>query len=172
MKSKEIKELVVRATERDAEAFTGLMQYFTKDMYRTAIAILRNSEDAADAMQDTVLACWEKIGSLREACYFKTWMTRVLINKCYDIQKQRIDKVSMDECEELAADDDDSLRELQEVLDVLEERYRLPLTLFYGEGYKIREIAQILDIPQSTVQTRLSRGRAKLAAYYEDREDA
>ena len=172
MKSKEIKELVVRATEHDAEAFTGLMQYFTKDMYRTAIAILRNSEDAADAMQDTVLACWEKIGSLREACYFKTWMTRVLINKCYDIQKQRIDKVPMDECEELAAGEDHSQRELQEVLGVLEERYRLPLTLFYGEGYKIREIAQILDIPQSTVQTRLSRGRAKLAAYYEDREDA
>lgn len=153
MTTLEIRRLVVKAKRHDPDAFTMLMQYFAKDMYRTAIAILLNDEDAADAIQDTILACWEKIDTLREERYFKTWMTRILINKCYDIRKQRVDKVSIEECEELVASEHDSNRELKEILSQLQERYRLPMMLFYGEGYKIAEIAKLLNIPQSTVQT-------------------
>lgn len=171
MKIVEIKRLVGKAKEHDPDAFTMLMQYFAKDMYRTAIAILMNREDAADAIQDTILTCWEKLETLREARYFKTWMTRVLINKCYDIKKQRVDKVSLEECEELPAGEENQEDELYEVLSQLDERYRIPMMLFYGEGYRIAEIAQMLDIPKSTVQTRLARGRAKLGTYYENREE-
>lgn len=153
MTTLEIRRLVVKAKRHDPDAFTMLMQYFAKDMYRTAIAILLNDEDAADAIQDTILACWEKIDTLREERYFKTWMTRILINKCYDIRKQRVDKVSIEECEELVASEHDSNRELKEILSQMQERYRLPMMLFYGEGYKIAEIAKLLNIPQSTVQT-------------------
>lgn len=64
------------------------MQLYMKDMYRTAIAILMNDADAADAIQDTILSCWEKLDTLREPRYFKTWLTRILIHKCYDIKKQ------------------------------------------------------------------------------------
>ena len=56
-----------------------------KDMYRIAIAILMNDEDAADDLQDTILTCFEKLYTLKKAEYFKTWMTRILINHCYDI---------------------------------------------------------------------------------------
>jgi len=71
-----------------------------KDMYRTAIAILANEEDAGDAMQDTILSCWEKIGTLKKAQYFKTWLTRILINHCYDILRQKTGYVDLDQCEE------------------------------------------------------------------------
>ena len=168
MSTIEIRKLVVKAKKHDPDAFTLLMQWFSEDMYRTAIAILINDEDAADAIQDTILACWEKIDTLREERYFKTWMTRILINKCYDIKRQRMDKISIEECEELIASDHDPNRELKEILEQLQERYRLPLMLFYGEGYKIAEIAQLLKIPQSTVQTRLARGREKLAACFKE----
>lgn len=171
MNAIEINRLVVKAKEHDPDAFTLLMQYFAKDMYRTAIAILMNDEDAADAIQDTVLTCWEKMETLREIRYFKTWMTRVLINKCYNIKKQRVDKVPMEECGELAASDSNQSDELNEILSQLDEKYRLPMMLFYGEGYKIAEIAQLLSIPQSTVQTRLARGRKKLTTYFEDRKE-
>lgn len=171
MNAIEIKRLVLKAKGHDPDAFTLLMQYFAKDMYRTAIAILMNDEDVADAMQDTILTCWEKMETLREVRYFKTWMTRVLINKCYDIEKRRVDKVSIEECGELVASESNQNDELNEILSQLDERYRLPMMLFYGEGYKIKEIAQLLDIPQSTVQTRLSRGRAKLTTYFEDRKE-
>ena len=161
----EINRLVIRAMGHDPDAFILLIQSFSKDMYRTAIAILMNDDDAADAIQDTILTCWEKIGNLREARYFKTWMTRILINKCYDIKKQRIDKISIEECQELTADECDQINEINEILLQLEERYRLPMMLFYGEGYKTAEIAQLMNIPKSTVQTRLARGREKLAKY-------
>lgn len=164
----EIRKLVVKAKQHDPDAFTKLMQYYTKDMYRTAIAILLNDEDVADAIQDTILVCWEKMDTLREERYFKTWITRILINKCYDIRKQQVDKVSIEECEELVASEHDSNRELKEILSQLQEHYRLPMMLFYGEGYKIAEIAKLLNIPQSTVQTRLARGREKLATYLKE----
>ncbi|MCH5255399.1 MAG: RNA polymerase subunit sigma-70, partial [Lachnospiraceae bacterium] len=85
MKSSETKFLVKKAQRHDKNAFTELMQRYMKDMYRTAIAILMNEEDAADALQDTILTCWEKLYTLKKAEYFKTWMTRILINHCYDI---------------------------------------------------------------------------------------
>ena len=63
MKSSETKFLVKRAQGHDKDAFTELMQLQMKDMYRTAIAILMNEEDAADALQDTILTCFVfKIG--------------------------------------------------------------------------------------------------------------
>ena len=74
MNDKEIVNLVKKAKGNDTDAFTELMNFYMKDMYRTAIAILMNDEDAADAIQDTILACWEKLRMLREIKLFKTWM--------------------------------------------------------------------------------------------------
>lgn len=71
----------------------------------------------------------------------------------------------MEEYEEPAVYDKYNL-ELKEALSILDEKYRIVMTLFYSEGYHIDEIAKILKIPKSTVQTRLKRGRDKLARDY------
>lgn len=162
---KEVNNLVKRAKGHDPDAFTMLMQQYASDMYRVAIAILMNDEDAADAIQDTILACWEKLGNLKDNKLFKTWMTRILINKCYDIRKERERLTGMEDYEEPVAREDSNF-EFKEMLSILDERYRIPLELFYGQGYKIDEIADVLHIPKSTVQTRLARGREKLAVHY------
>lgn len=60
MQSKETRNLVEKARKKEPDAFTELMQLYMKDMYRVALAILMNDEDAADAIQDTILVCWEK----------------------------------------------------------------------------------------------------------------
>lgn len=85
---KQTDDLVKRAKRHESEAFTELMQLYMTDMYKVAYAILMNDEDAADAIGDTILICWEKINQLVKIQYFKTWMTRILINKCYDIRKK------------------------------------------------------------------------------------
>ena len=157
--------LITKAKRRDADAFTQLMQFYMKDMYRVALAILMNDEDAADAIQDTILACWEKIHSLKKTQYFRTWMTRILINKCYDIRKKNQRFRGLVEYEEPVKEDSYNF-ELKEALMTLGEKYRIVMMLFYGEGYHIDEIAAILKIPKSTVQTRLHRGRKKLEEYY------
>lgn len=65
-------------------------------MYKVAKAILKNDDDVADAMQETILTCWEKIDSLKKEDYFKTWMIRILINQCNSIYRKR-KKLVLDE---------------------------------------------------------------------------
>ena len=56
-----------------------------QNMYKVARSILLRDEDVADAISDTILVCWEKIDTLKKNRFFRTWMTRILINKCNDI---------------------------------------------------------------------------------------
>ena len=86
MQTEKTEQLIIRARQREPDAFVQLMQLHMKDMYKVSLAILMNDEDAADAIQDTILTCWEKIHTLRQMQYFHTWLTRILINKCYDIR--------------------------------------------------------------------------------------
>lgn len=139
---------------------------YMQDMYRTAVAILMNDEDAADAIQETILACWEKMDTLQYTKYFKTWMTKILIHKCLDIRKKQEKIIPMEDYEEPAVEDAYNI-ELKEALETLGEKYRLIMMLYYGEGYRVQEIADFLGMPVSTVQTRLDRGRKKLREYYQ-----
>lgn len=159
--------LVRRAQNRDAAAFTELMQSQMQNMYKTARAILQNEEDAADAISDTILVCWEKLFQLKQASYFRTWMTRILVNKCNDIHRKKEKLWLTGEVPEQSAKDAgfDNI-EWNEALNMLDEKYRLVIMLYYVEGFRSSEIADILEIPESTVRTRLARGREKLAVDY------
>lgn len=163
-----MKNLIERAKRGDPDAFTELMQSQMQNMYKTARAILMNDEDAADAIQETILACFEKLGTLRENRYFKTWMTRILINKCYDLIRHNQGLVFTEELPEQTRENDICNLELKEALNALDEKYRLVMVLHYSEGFRTDEIAQMLNIPGSTVRTRLSRARAQMADYYKD----
>ena len=167
MHSLEEKRLIRKAKQQNAEAFTSLMQMHTKDLYRIGMAILKNDQDVADAIQDTILSCWEKMKSLKSDKYFKTWLTRIMINKCYDIQKRSVSYVEINQIEEIHEKEQQNT-ELKNAIEILDEKYRVPIVLYYSFGYKTNEIAQIMDIPISTVQTRLQRGRKKLLSYLKE----
>ena len=160
-------ELVQRARQRDADAFTQLMQSQMQHMYKTARTVLYNEEDIADAISDTILACWEKLGQLKDNTYFRTWMTRILINKCNDILRKNRRLCITDQVPEAAAKESgyEDL-EWQDAFSHLDERYRLVLMLYYVEGFKTSEISKILKCPESTVRSQLARGRERLAKLY------
>lgn len=84
-----MEELINRALAGDGEAFTQLMEGQKQILYKVARSYLHSDADAADAIGDTVLACWEKLPALRQPAYFRTWLTRILIRKCQDILRQR-----------------------------------------------------------------------------------
>lgn len=156
--------LIEKARAREADAFTELMTGQMQHMYKTAFAILANDEDAADAISDTILTCWEKLERLKETRYFRTWMTRILVNKCYDILRKKELLVAEETLPDIAVQERSyEVTEWKEAISRLDEKYRVIMTLYYVEGFLTREISEILDIPESTVRTRLARGREKLA---------
>ncbi len=156
--------LVRKAKQGDPDAFTELMQSQMQNMYKAARSVLYNDEDVADAISETILACWEKIWQLKEEDYFRTWMTRILINKCNDILRKQRNIMLVEEIpEQLSYDRKYENVEWEEALESLDEKYRLIMLLYYVEGFKIGEIGDILSMPESTVRTRLARGRQRLA---------
>lgn len=157
-------ELVKRAKSGDEEAFIRLMELQSDCMYKMAKTILKNEEDVADAMAETVLVCWEKLSTLKENRYVKTWMIRILMNKCYDLLRKKELLLTEDTVSEADAREDGyGMAEWEQVLQGLDEKYRLVMLLYYVDGFKIREVSEILDIPAATVKTRLVRGRKQLA---------
>ena len=129
-------------------------------MYRVAWSILRNEADVQDALQDAVLKAWEKRDKLREEKYFRTWMTRILINVCYDTQRMHRKIVPLDRIPVQSSSAPDL--DLAMALEVLPEKLRLPLVLCYSEGMTYEEAADVLRIPMTTLRGRLRRGKKEL----------
>lgn len=154
--------LVKKAQQGDGRAFIELMEVNKQNMYKIARSYFSNEEDIADAIQDTIESCYKSLPYLDKTEYFRTWLTRILINKCIDIIKKNKRERPVDvfpEQGEICMD----LRhcEFEELMRSLDEKYRTILLLYYGEGFKISEIAQLLDMEENTVKTRLARGRQK-----------
>ena len=73
-------DLIKKAIHGDADAFLELMDVNSLAMYKVAKGILGNDDDVADAVQNTILTCFEKLNTLKKPRYFKTWMIRILMN--------------------------------------------------------------------------------------------
>lgn len=160
-----MKTLVKRAKSKDAEAFISLIEECKMTLKRVAIGYLGNDEDAADAIQDTILSAYEHIGDLQKDEYFKTWLVRILINHCTRIWRANKNKVSMEEGFENTtgrADTAKSEMEFRELLFSLPEESRVIFQLYYGEQFTTREIADILNMKENTVKSRLHRGKEQL----------
>lgn len=143
--------------------FTTQVLEAEKSLYHIAKSILRNDEDCADAMQNAVLHAYEKLHTLRNEKYFKTWLTRILINECNHIIRSRKELIPYEdyfETQEPAKQENYS--EVFEAVMELDSTYRIPLVLFYVEGFSIKEICRILNLSQGTVKTRLYRSRKLL----------
>ncbi len=143
------------------EEFVQLVSNSETSLYRVAKSILRNDEDCADAVQSAILKAFDKLNTLRHEKYFKTWLTRILINECYHMLNDRREQVSYEEYME-GAQSDVEYSEVFQALMELEDMYRVPFSLHYIEGYSVKEISQMLDIGVSNVKIRLSRARGKL----------
>lgn len=163
-----MEELIQRARDGDGAAFAELIEGQKQLLYKVALRYLRNDADVADAIGETVLTCFEKLGTLRQPQYFRTWLVRVLIRKCQDILRRRSRDVPLDEAAELGRDEPGHARaEFLALLDSLDEKYRTVLLLYYGEGFTVSDIARATGLPPETVKTRLRRARAKLKLVYE-----
>ena len=143
------------------EKFTSLVLDCEETLYRISVSMLKNEKDAEDATQTAILKAYEKISTLGEERYFKTWLVRILINIC---KKQLRNKGNFTQFQ----DDYSSLGISFEYIEVRTAIESLPLkiiqvvVLYYLEQFSTKEISSILKIPKGTVLSRLSKGRSLL----------
>ena len=135
-------------------------------LFRTALYYGSKYEIAEDLLQQTVIDAIQHFSQLHNKAYFKTWITRILINnfKQYYRKIKLIEIVPADE-DIYSADSCNSVLEslyIQELLGTLDHKYRVVVILKYINDMTINEISQVLKIPQSTVKSRLYRALKKL----------
>ena len=137
----------------------------TQQMYRVSASLLRSPQDRQDAVQECVWKAWRKLPQLRDESLFKAWIMRILVNECKRIHRAHWREVAVEEIEIEQPDGvDNRLRDevLHSAVMQLPEKLRLAVTLFYIDGFSMRETAQILRCPEGTVKQRLHRARTAL----------
>lgn len=164
------KSNISKAKDGNKEAFIELIEENITSIYRVARGILSAEEDIEDAIQNTILLAFKNIKTLKKEEYFKTWLIKILINesnKIYNFNKKFID---FEKVQGNYVNDNYQNIDLKRAIDSLNEELKLPIVLFYFEDLKVSEIANVLDIPEGTVKSRLSRAKSKIAHSLGERE--
>ncbi len=142
--------------------FAARVQAMQGTLYRVACAYLNADCDRGDAVQEAILKAWQALSSLREEAYFETWLTRILIRECANIQRRQKRVLPVAAVPDRPSPPEDTQDDLKTALLKLPERMRIPVVLFYMEGYDVEEIARVMRIPKGTVCSRLARAREQL----------
>ena len=147
------------------QAFTAAAERHLDMVYRIALNYFRTPADAEDAAQTVMLRLWQTDTQFADDGHLRRWLVRVTLNACRDVSRSpwRRRTVPLEECREPAFEDPGRQRLYEEVM-ALPAKYRLPLYLYYYEGYAVAEVGELLGLKPSTVQTRLARAREKLKA--------
>ncbi len=177
-------DLLRAHVEGDPEAFGILFGRHRDRLWAVALRTMGNPEDAADGLQDGLIAAYRRAGSFRGEAQVTTWLHRVVVNACLDrlraAKVRRADALPDDLDEhhrsaartaptEATADPSDLVVRGEQRDRVLAALAQLPaeqraaLVLVDMEGYPVAEVALMLDCAEGTVKSRCSRGRARLA---------
>lgn len=150
------------------QQFTEAAERYLDMVYRIALNWFRRSADAEDAAQNAMLRLWRAEEEFQGEDHLRRWLVRVTLNECKRISSHpwRKRTVPLENCPEPVFSDPARQTLYQEVMD-LPIKYRVPLYLYYYEGYKVDEVGKLLGLNTSTVQTRLARARAKLKTQLE-----
>ena len=138
-------------------------------VYRIALNYFRHPQDAEDAAQEAMLRLWRTDTNFEGEDHLRRFLVRVTLNVCRDFSRSpwRKRTVPLESCREPEFSTPKRTELYRAVMD-LPAKYRLPLYLYYFEGYAVAEVGQLLDLNPSTVQTRLARARAKLKQELEE----
>lgn len=131
-------------------------------LYRVAKTILHRDEDCADAIQNGILKAFQSIDTLRNDRYFKTWLTRIVINECYQLIRHEQHQVPFEDYDRCGKADSYAMEEESRVMSefrMLPEKYRVPIELHDIEGYSAKEIGEMLSLSETNVRNRIFRGK-------------
>ena len=156
----------IKPRKNKEQKFTDLIEENKLKFYKTAKIILKNDDDVYDAIQDALISIYKNYEKLENEKIFSTWATRIIINKCYDLlRKQKNNIVPIDEIIEnntnMGRNDKYEIDEcgIKMAMNFLNEDIKLMVILYYYDNYSIKEISEIVNIPEGTVKSRLSTAR-------------
>ncbi len=176
-------ELVALAKQGDQNAFAQLVQDNQNKIYSLALRMTGNPEDGADLAQEAFLKAWRSLPSFQEESSFSTWLYRLTSNLCIDFlrkekrRKAAVTTISLDDDEEesppievpdhrFTPETEVERRELRaamsRALKVMSEEHRQILILREVEGRSYTEIAELLNLEEGTVKSRIARARISL----------
>lgn len=190
METGQVGYLVNQAKKGDQAAFTELVELYSERIYNLGLRILKNPDDAADMLQETFIAVYEKIDSFNGRSNFFTWLYRIATNFALmklrkgkrtiytdqDMEDQFDDpeKMQIHEWQDLPLQDmlnNEFRKHLDNAIDQLPEIYRSVFVIRDLENMSIKETSHILGITESNVKIRLKRARVYLReelAHYMD----
>ena len=153
--------------ERLSQNFELLIKENLTSMYRVAKGILKVEEDIEDAIQTTILIAFNKINTLKDERYFKTWLIRILINECNKIYKKN-KNTPKELSSELYITENYENIDLYDSIKCLKEDLRVITILFYFEDMSYKDIEVALNIAEGTVKSRLFRAKEALYEILKD----
>ncbi|MFD2045093.1 RNA polymerase sigma factor [Ornithinibacillus salinisoli] len=177
--------LVNRLIEREESALIELMNEYGDYLLRTAYLLVKDHQIAEEAVQDTFMTAFDKINQLDDPSKLKSWLTSIAVNRCRTqmrkwnwknifLNLEIVEKVKEDNS--VQSPEDDLLVEvwnqnLSNAIQKLDYKYREVITLFYFSEFKIHEIANQTNTKESTIKSRLKRGRILLKEILMEGED-
>ena len=152
--------LVKRAIKGDRQSFEKLMDIYFDRLCREAYIRCKYEEDDKEIVQETIYKAYRNIRSLKEPQYFKTWLSRILINVANDyLRNKGMVDLELDETsyvKEVVIEDKIEIKiDLYNAIDELEDKYKDAVILRYIDDLKIEDISKILDRPVNTIKTHL-----------------
>ncbi|HEY1686786.1 MAG TPA: sigma-70 family RNA polymerase sigma factor [Tepidisphaeraceae bacterium] len=157
-------ELIQHAQHGDSRAFELLVDRYGKQLFGLAYSLLGNSADAEDVLQETFIGAYRAVGKFEGRSSVKTWMTKILVRQVARLHRSRKNKrpMSLGEMDIERPDRapiTDGQMDVQQMLEVLSEEHREVMVLREIEGLSYEEMADVLDVPRGTVESRLHRAR-------------
>lgn len=138
-------------------------------IYRVAYSWTKNSDDANDVTQDVLIQLYKTDKEFESEAHIKNWLIKVTVNQCkmlFRSMRKKMEDIS--DYAETIGFEDESYLDLFFAVMKLDKKYRVPLMLFYYEGYSTKEISSFLGISEKTISTRLFRAKAKLKEYLKE----
>lgn len=146
----------------DKEEFTRLVLTYQQSMYRFALGILRNQQDAEDVLSTAVLKAYEHQTSLRDKNRFKAWIMSIIANEAKNMISKTKRLLLVDDMTIYEEAVEENQNNIWDSVMELGEQHRQIVILYYYDGFSTKDIARILRVSEGTVKSRLSRARQSL----------
>lgn len=163
--------LVTRCREGDQEAHFQLYKLYSRAMYNVGYRITRSEEEAEDVLQESFISAFRNLEHYRGDSTFGAWLKKIVVNKAINALKKRKMELIPDQEEfdvPVPEDEPDyqpeglTVERVRRAIEQLPDGYRAVLSLYLLEGYDHQEIAEIMNISESTSKSQLNRAKNKL----------